>query len=249
MGFSKIVIGNFGECEYKFPKEENASESLPYCDSQGNILKRVNETEQIKTKIVELNTEQIKLEFRKQKGELKPEEEELLKRVQTMSNTFQSVMSMKPFYINEDKPDDIHYKAFKKLGDEVIDKVKKTDIIPEGEYRVCEVSEKEKFRKEERGELFNAKLYEFLKGQKGKAVKFNMNFGYGTNEQRVYVYPSDELDNVLIINRVGRTRIIDTISNDLKDLEEENKMKELLESVNLQVAKLNRNKIAGNLDD
>lgn len=246
MVFSNLEIEGFGECKYKFPKEENASDTLPYCDSELNILKRVNETEQIKKQISELSIKKAGLEFRKQRGIATAEELEELKKVEATAFALQNVMNLKPYYINEETGD-IHAKALKKLGDEAIDRMPKTSKISEGEYRICEIAEKEKYLKEEKGEFLNQKLYDFLKKQ-NKAIKFNMSFGYGINEQRTYVYPS-EFDNVLIINKVGRTKLQETIAKDMEELAEIEKMKELLESITLQANKINKNKIAGSLDD
>jgi hypothetical protein len=248
MVFFEITIGNFGECKYKFPKEENATDTMPYCDSQMNILKRVNETEQIKSKISELTIKKTGLEFKKQKGKITPEEEEELKQTEIMANTYSNVMALKPYFVNENTGE-VHLKALKKLGDEAIDKFKKTSVIPEGEYKVCDIAEKDRYRKAERGELLNQKLYDFLKKQDNKAIKFNATFGYGYNEERVYVYPSVDIKNVLIIEKVGRTKLAETIAKDMEELAEVEKMKELLESITLQAGKLNRNKIAGSLDD
>jgi hypothetical protein len=248
MTFFELTIGDFGECKYKFPKEENSTDTMPYCDSQLNILKRVNETQQIKDKIGELTIQKTGLEFKKQRGEITPEEEEELKRVETMANTYSNVMSMKPYFLNEDTGE-VHLTSLRKLGDECIDKFKgRTKVIPEGEYRVCEIAEKDRYRKAERGELLNQKLYDFLKKQ-NKAVKFTAFFGTGYNEERVYVYPSVDIQNVLIIEKVGRTKLSETIAKDMEELAEIDKMKELLESITLQANKLNRGKIAGDLDD
>jgi hypothetical protein len=248
MVFFDIQIGDFGECKYKFPKEENATDTMPYCDSQLNILKRINETEQIKNKINELTIKKTGLEFKKARGEITPEEEEELKRTETMANTYSNVMSMKPYFVNEDTGE-THLTSLRKLGDECIDKFKgRTKVIPEGEYKVCDIVEKDRYRKAERGELLNQKLYEFLKKQ-NKAVKFNAFFGTGYNEERVYVYPHTDIQNVLIIEKVGRTKLADTIAKDMEELAEIEKMKELLESITLQANKLNKNKIAGSLDD
>jgi hypothetical protein len=247
MVFFELQIGDFGECKYKFPKEENTTDTMPYCDSQLNILKRVNETEQINTKIKDLTIQRTGLEFKKQRGEITPEEEEELKRVDVMANTYSNVMSMKPFFVNENTGE-THLKALKKLGDEAIDKFQKTKVINEGEYKVCDIVEKDRYRKAERGELLNQKLYDFLKKQ-NKAIKFNASFGFGYNEERVYVYPSVDIQNVLIIEKVGRTKLAETIAKDMEELAEIDKMKELLESITLQANKLNKNKIAGSLDD
>jgi len=247
MVFSKLEIAGFGECLWKFPKEENATDTLPYCDANLNILDRVNETKQITTKISDLTIQKTKLEFKKQKGEISPEEEEELKRVGVMANTYQDVMNLKPYFINEDTGE-IHLTALKKLGDEAIGKSLRTKEILEGEYKVCEIVEKDRYLKEEKGELLNQKLYDFLKKQ-NKAIKFNMNFGFGYNEVRVYVYCSPDIDNVLIINKVGRTKLAETIAKDMEELKEVEKMKELLENITLQANKINKGKIAGSLDD
>jgi len=247
MVFFELEIQGFGECRYKFPKEENTTDTMPYCDSQMNILKRINETEQIKTKISELTIKKTGLEFKKQRGEITPEEEEELKQTEVMANAYTNVMSFKPYFINEETGE-THMKALKKLGDEALEKSPKTKEIPEGEYRVCEIVEKDRYLKEEKGELLNQKLYDFLKKQ-NKAIKFLMNFGLGNNEQRVYVYPSPDINNVLIMDRVGRTKLSDTIAKDMEELAEIDKMKELLESITLQANKINKGKIAGSLDD
>jgi len=248
MVFYELVIGNFGSCKYKFPKEENTSDVLPYCDSQLNILKRVNETEQIKIKITDLTIQKAKLDFKKQNGIITPEEEVELKKVETMAQSYQDVMNMKPYFINENTGE-THLKALKKLGEEAIGVSSKTKEILEGEYRVCEIVEKDRYLKEEKGMLLNQKLYDFLKEQ-NKAIKMNMTFGTGiTNEQRVYIYPSIDIQNVLIIGKVGRTKLSETIEKDMQELAEVEKMKELLESITLQANKLNKNKIAGSLDD
>jgi hypothetical protein len=247
MVFQELVIGNFGECKYKFPKEDNASDTLPYCDSNLNILKRVNETEQIKNKISELTIKKTGLEFKEARGEITSEEKEELKRTEVMANTYSNVMAMKPYFVNEETGE-THMKALKKLGDEALDKSPKTKEIPEGDYRVCEIVEKDRYLKEEKGMMLNQKLYDFLKKQ-NKAIKFVMNFGLGLNETRVYCYPSPDINNVLIIDRVGRTKLSDTIAKDIEELNEIEKMKELLESITLQANKMNKGKLAGSLDD
>jgi len=247
MVFSKLEIAGFGECLWKFPKEENTADTLPYCDANLNILDRINETKQITTKISDLTIQKAKLEFKKEKGEISPEEEEELKRVEVMGNTYQDVMNLKPYFINEDTGE-IHLTALKKLGDEAIGKSLRTKELSESEFKVCEIIEKDRYLKEEKGELLNQKLYDFLKKQ-NKAIKFLMNFGYGYNEQRVYVYPSNDIDNVLIIGKVGRTKLVETITKDMEELKEVVKMKELLESITLQANKINKGKIAGSLDD
>ena len=247
MVFYTLKIGKFGDCKYKFPKEKNSTTSLPYCDSNLNVLERINETKQITTKISDLTIQKAKLEFKKESGKITPKEEEELKQVELMANAYQDVMNLKPYYLNKDTGE-VHLSALRKLGDEAIGKSLKTKEIPEGEYRVCEINEKDRFLKEDRGELFNQKLYDFL-SKENKAVKFVMNFGFGNNEERVYVYPSIEFKNVLIIGKVGRTKIAEKIAEDIKELSEIEKMKELLKNVTLQASELNRGKIAGNLDD
>lgn len=248
MVFYEIEIGNFGECKYKFPKEENATDTMPYCDGDLNILSRVNETKQITTKISELAIQKAGLEFKKQSGTITPEEEQELKKVEIMAYSYQDVMNMKAYFVNE-ATGEVHLTSFRKLGDEAIDKFRgRTKLVKEGEYKICDIVEKDRYRKAERGELLNSKLYEFLSNQ-NKAIKFNAFFGTGYNEERVYIYPSVDIKNVLIIEKVGRTKLAETIAKDMEELAEVEKMKELLEGITLQANKLNKNKIAGSLDD
>lgn len=246
MVFYNLTIGKW-KCKYKFPKEEVETADLPYCDSQLNILKRINETEQIKTKVRDLTKRKAQLEYRKDNQIITDEEKEELKKVEVSAYAYQDVMNMKAYFVNEETGD-IHLKALRKLGDEALEKSKKTEEIPDGEYAVCDIIEKDRYLSEQRGELLCPELYNFLKEQ-SKAVKFAMNFGFGLNEQRVYVYPSNDIPDLLIIGKVGRTKFKDVVIADLEELKEYNKMKEMLEAIQLQATKQNKNKIAGKLDD
>jgi hypothetical protein len=249
MVWFEIDIGKF-KAKYKFPKEDSATENLPYCDSQANILKRINETEQLKQEIQKVNLEKIRLDVKKSKESLSADEEDLLKRSEWILNTYQKVMNMKAYYINE-TTGEIHQTAQRKVGDETVEKFKgRTKNIPEGEYKETEIYEKDRYTREIRGEMLSPELYEMLKNKK-KAVKFLMNFGTGWNEERVYVYPAfdEEMPNVLIMGKVGNTKLKDKIIQDLEELKEYEKLKEMIEATQIQVAKQNRGKIAGSLDD
>lgn len=246
MVWSNLTIGNW-KCKYKFPKEKNSVTDLPYCDSKGDIVKRVNETEQLKQKISDLVIEVTKLDFKKQNGTITSEEEDKLKISQKDLAVRQEVMNSKPYYINENTGE-ILLTASKKLGDEVLTKSKKTSEISREEFRVCEVMEKEKFMKEEKGEMFCPELYKFLMDNgEGKAIKFNMGYGFGNNEQRTYVYPTKHKD-FLVMNKVGRTNYEEALEEDIRELEELESLKKVLEKVSLQGGKVNKNLIAGSLD-
>ena len=249
MVWFEINIGKY-KAKYKFPKEDNATENLPYCDVKANILKRINETEQLKGEIEKVNLEKIRLEVKKSKEKLSAEEEDLLKRSECVLTAYQKVMNMKAYFVNE-ATGEIHQTALRKVGDEAVEKFKgRTKIIPEGEYKETEIYEKDRYTREIRGELLCPELNEVLKNKK-KAYKFLMNFGSGWNEERVYVYPSSDerLPNVLIMGKVGRTKLAETILKDLEELKEYEKLKEMIEATQIQIAKQSRNKIAGSLDD
>ena len=243
-----LTIGKF-ETKYKMLKEEVSTESMPYCDSQSNILIRVNETEQIKTKINDWTIKKTSLQFKKQRDGLNPQEEEELKKADTLATAYSDVMALKPYFVNE-ATGEIHLKALRKLGDEALEKSKRTRVISDGEYRVCELKEKEKFLSEQRGAMLCPELYKMLKELgEDKAVKFTMNFGYGNNEERVYAFPS-EFPDALVITKVGngRTKFRDALEKEIEELKEYTKLKEMLKAISLQESQKNKNKIAS-LDD
>lgn len=248
MVFNKLKIGIY-ETEYKFPQDAK-SETYPYCDENKNILDRVNETEQQKQKISTLNPIVMTLDLKKQKGTITKEEEEQLKLLQKELNVRQEVFNLKAFYVNP-KTGEVRQNASKLVGDEALDKAKKTSEIPEGKYKVTDIGEisRLKFVKQETGVMVCPELWNFLKSKGESAIKFNMRFGFGiTNELRTYVYPS-EIEGVLEIVKVSKTRFLDVAKAELQDLKERQEMKKMLAEANLKASQMNEGKIAGSLDD
>jgi hypothetical protein len=248
MVFNKLKIGKF-ETEYKFPSDPKA-ETYPYCDEQKNILDRINETEQQKRKVAELNPIVMSLDLKRQKGTITKEEEENLKFLQKELNVRQEVMNLKPYYINS-KTGEVRYTASKLVGDEALDKAKKTSEIPEGKFKETDKGEisRLKFVETKTGVMVSPELWNYLKSKGDVSIKFNMRFGFGiTNELRTYVYPS-EIEGVLEIVKVSKTRFLDVAKNELQDLEERKELKKMLAEANLKASQMNEGKIAGSLDD
>lgn len=243
MVYFNLQIGKY-KGFYQFDKEVNETTDLPYCDANKNILDRINETQQEKDKIEEVNMKVLKLEHKPDKT---AQEEEQLKDLHIEINIRTEIRTYKPYY-KDKKTGDTHLKAFKLLGDEVLDGTEgRTKEIPEGEYAFCEIGEHEVMKKGEKGTFFSQELYDVLKAQ-NKAVKFNMKFAKGNNEERIYIYPDTEIPNVMIMNKTGRTKFKDVLIRNVEDLKQYEELKKMLEGIDLDNAKKNRNKIAGSLD-
>lgn len=243
MVYYKLTLGKYN-CIYQFDKEVNDTTDLPYCDADKNILDRINETLQEKMSIDYVNK---KVAYLENKAHRTPEEEEDLKLSKHELNIRTEISSYKAYYINKDTGEK-HLKAFKLLGDIVLDGSDgRTKEIPEGEYVFCDIGEHDIMKKGEKGTFVCQELYDVLKAQ-NKAIKFNMKFGIGNNEERVYVYPDKDTPNALIMNKTGRTKFKEVMIRNLEELKKYEELKEILKAIDLEEKKKSRNKVAGSLD-
>jgi len=222
----KLKIGKF-EVRYT---PLNQSEDFPYCDINGNELKRVNETLQIETKVSELGKELNVLTMKKDRT---AEEEIKLTILQEKNDVFRAIDSMKPFYINT-KTGERHETAFKLVNGSPKSEMKKTESTDNFMY--CDEEEVNNLVIDKEYLVRGEDLYNDLKDKK-KGLKVGLSFGRGLKGYRCILTPSKNYKGFLDM-RAGQKYKSEVVEGKVMELEETERLKELLSQVSLENKKI-----------